>query len=431
MVSTLIELMASAFQSVFTVWFCSKFNRRDFFESRIASIFTLMLLAITLFGDYFMPGFNMVPTVLLILTTLFYSLIICDGLYARAILGVCSIHTIIMLSGTLWYTSMSSFINNFDILIQGNKSGLRYVYLVATNLTIFVIARLILTIFAVDGSMDSKTGIVMIFTSTVTLLGLTATLAIAGKEFAVEIKVHIIVLTCVFIAINVILYLLVGQIQRLQKQRMELKLIAEKKSFEEQRVADAQAMLETCRKIKHDMKQHLTVINGYLEDGREDECRKYIAELEPEIDHAGDLIQTGNTILDYLINTKLGTLKDAEIVISGNIGPLSDVSDVDLSCIIGNILDNAVEAVELLKEKRIELTFATQGENRVIICRNTIEESVLKKNKFLTSTKSDGDSHGLGHKIVANVVENYDGMLSYFEEDGMFGVQVILPVKIS
>ena len=51
----------------------------------------------------------------------------------------------------------------------------------------------------------------------------------------------------------------------------------------------------------------------------------------------------------------------------------------------------------------------------------------MQKNKFLNTTKSDITEHGLGHKIVASIVERYGGMVNYFEEGDMFGVQIILP----
>ncbi|MBQ7337577.1 MAG: GHKL domain-containing protein, partial [Clostridia bacterium] len=66
--------------------------------------------------------------------------------------------------------------------------------------------------------------------------------------------------------------------------------------------------------------------------------------------------------------------------------------------------------------------------NRMIICKNTIQQSVLKDNKRLLSTKKEPDVHGLGHQIVEATAEKYQGMVDYFEEDDMFGVQVMLPM---
>ncbi|MBQ7933163.1 MAG: GHKL domain-containing protein, partial [Clostridia bacterium] len=87
------------------------------------------------------------------------------------------------------------------------------------------------------------------------------------------------------------------------------------------------------------------------------------------------------------------------------------------------------EAVAELEDKRIELHFLKQNSNRIILCRNTIGESVLTKNRQLKTTKKDTASHGFGHVIIERIVQDYDGMVDYFEEDGMFGVQVILPVN--
>ena len=118
------------------------------------------------------------------------------------------------------------------------------------------------------------------------------------------------------------------------------------------------------------------------------------------------------------------------MVISGSIGDLSDIKEFDLVCLMGNILDNAIEALDRLKdskEKRIELLFIRQNSNRIIICKNTVDSSVLKSNNELKTTKKSKDAHGFGTKIIAKIVSDYHGMVDYFEDFNMFGVQVILP----
>ena len=429
MVNTIIETAASLFQSIVTIWFIARFNRRRWFGDKLAILFSCVLFAITLLGDRFFPGFNVWGVIIPLSATMTYAFIICNKAYARAILSSCLVHTLIMVISVLCYAVVSTAVNDFETTIQGSDSITRYVYLVFANLCFFVFAKLVLSLFNIDNTLELKTGLIMFATSMLTMIGFGVTTDIAVRYQHDNIDGVIIALTCVFVAINVILYALVNQIQKLQRKKYELQLINEKLSFEESRINDATAILDTCRKMRHDMKQHLTVIGGYLDDGKENECRAYVKELTASADHIGNMLQSGNTVIDYLINAKLRGLTDTHVTISGNTGDLSDIKDVDLSCIIGNILDNAVEAVRPLEDKRIDLTFATQNSNRIIICRNTADGSVLKKNRFLASTKSDPEEHGLGHKIVANVVQSYDGMINYFEEDGMFGVQIVLPKK--
>lgn len=142
----------------------------------------------------------------------------------------------------------------------------------------------------------------------------------------------------------------------------------------------------------------------------------------------GTFIRSGNTIVDYLINSKLSDRKDIQVLISGSVGNFSDITDSDMVSILGNILDNAIEVVDKIVEtKRIELFFSKMKQNRIIVCKNTVREGVLKKNKNLITTKNDLSTHGLGHHIVESTVKKYNGFVEYFEDNDMFGVQISIP----
>lgn len=427
MISTAFEFLATVVQAVTTAWFITRFNGFSYRRNSPAALFTAILIAITVLCDFFAPGFSILPMIIMFMVSFTYSCILNRRICARGIISVCIIHSLIALLSTVSYMVISSFVDNFDIVMQGSESVVRYVYLVVCNLAIFVMAKLILSLFSIDNTLEIKTSVIMFVTSFITLAGLGVTTKLASLDFAEDIQTSLIILTAAFIAINLILYSLVGQIQKLQQRKYELQLLNEKQNFEQSRLKDAEAIWESIRKMRHDMKQHFAVIQGYLQDDKPQECLQYVNDLAPNIDHIGNIIRSDNKVLDYLINSKLSHLGDTQVIISGVIGDLSDITDIDLSCMIGNILDNALEAIKPLKEKRIELLFAQQNSNRIIICQNTITESVLQKNKFLNTTKSDVKEHGLGHKIVASIAERYGGMVNYFEERDMFGVQIILP----
>ena len=145
----------------------------------------------------------------------------------------------------------------------------------------------------------------------------------------------------------------------------------------------------------------------------------------------GDLIRSGNTVIDYLINSKLSNLEGVQVLIAGYVGNFKDVKDSDMVCILSNILDNAVEAVKNVSgSKRIELYFSKIKQNRLILCKNSVDGPVLDKNKELTSTKKDKLLHGFGHQIIESTVDKYGGFVGYFDENGMFGVQVSIPEPI-
>ena len=238
----------------------------------------------------------------------------------------------------------------------------------------------------------------------------------------------ILLIAVVLILLNIILYVMIYQLQSLLKSQYELRLMRERIDFERSRIDEANLIWENIRKTKHDLKNHFAVIKGKLDAGEGESCKEYINQIYATVENMGNLIRSGNSIIDYLINSKLSGVENVNVIISGYVGDYDDIEDVDLASIIGNILDNAVEAQKHVdSEKSIMLHFCQNKSNRVIICKNTIAVSVLKNNKNLESTKESPELHGLGHQIVETTVEKYHGWIDYFEEDDLFGVQIILP----
>ncbi|MGM9663916.1 MAG: GHKL domain-containing protein [Eubacteriales bacterium] len=197
-------------------------------------------------------------------------------------------------------------------------------------------------------------------------------------------------------------------------------------SYEKAKMNKLYHIQDNIKKIYHDINQHFLIISGYLENREIEKCQNYINELLPNIHSIGNLIFSDNQILDYLINTK--DLKTIQLNIIGSIEILSDMKDLDLVCLLGNILDNAIEATEKCKEKHIDLFFLKHTSNRIIMCKNPIEQSVLKNNKTLKTTKKCKELHGYGTKIIREIVSKYHGVIDYFEESDTFGVQIVLPL---
>lgn len=427
----IIEIATSLFDSIFFVYFIIRYNRATFMTSKLTVPTVLLLFGITLIGDFLLADYYLIISLLLFFVATAFSIWISKNHIFRAIIATCIYEMSFILLSSLIYAILSITISDLDMFMQGSSGVGRYIYISLHKLALFTLLQFILHVFRSDEALNVWNGVLTFSLSLTTMLGLGATMYVAISPVAVDFQTQILIIVISFILINVFLYVLLYQIQKLQKSRYELKLLEEKMAFEKARHNDASAVWENVRKVQHDMKQHLTVMSGYLEQEESEACRTYIQSLLPQVDQMGKLIRSDNTILDYLINSKLCALKNTRVIISGSIGDLSDIRDADLACLMGNILDNAIEAVEQVEEKRIELLFSKQNSNRIIICKNTVKESVLKNNKELRTTKKSGDSHGWGHQIVEKIVSDYHGMIDYFEEFGMFGVQIILPGPVN
>lgn len=428
MITYLFESSISLFDSILCIYFMMKFNNSSWKKSRFAIPAIVLYFVVTLIGDYVMPNFNMATTIALLLISIAYAFTVCELHYVRAIIVACIYKIIFILLSTIIFNVLSLFYSDLDLILYAGKSIGRYIYVILHKVSLFAVSDLIVKIFNKDDHWEINNGISVMLVSIATIIGIGTTMLISMSLESDIFQLQVMIITAAFVLVNIIVYFMTGQIQKLQQIKYELQLLREKETFDEERHNDISVMWENIREVQHDIKQHLTVISCHLDNGEIDKCEQYVDELLPTINYTNRLISTENTVLDYLINTKLGALKDTEIYISETIVDLSDIREVDLACMMGNVFDNAIDAIKNLEDKRIELIFNFINANRVIICRNTIEKSVLEHNKELKSTKPGRNGTGLGHKIIEKVVKDYGGMVGYFEENGMFGVEIILPI---
>lgn len=189
-------------------------------------------------------------------------------------------------------------------------------------------------------------------------------------------------------------------------------------------------MREQSRALKHDMKNHTLVILSYLEKNQIEEAKQYTSEILDKLNAMYTYISVGNSLLNFIINSKLSKAKEMKLEIKAEIEnlPFSYMDSIDFSSLLNNILDNAIEAAVRSEKKILTVTIAHKKGFDTIAVKNSINESVLDNNpEFQTSKTEPG--HGLGMKQIRAIVEKYDGELDIYEEQGMFCVFVALPEK--
>lgn len=430
MISVIFEILSNLIDAIIIIYFITKFNHASFRHNYFAFPAILAIFALSLFSDRLFPGFTVVPMIALFIFTSSYALLISRKHYVRAIFSACIFEVSYMLISSFLYMAISMFVQDFDIIMQSSNSGSisRYLYIVLGKLSLFMVLKLFLVIFRKNNITVITNGLLTFLFTFITLLGLGAAMVLTALPNAQEIQNQILLIVIAFISANVLLYILLWQVQKLQQHKYELKLLEKRMEAQEAHYKEISTIYANARKIQHDISKHLTVVSYYLKENSLAASQKYLQEVLAEAENNRPSFHSGNTILDCLLQAKIDALKDVQIKIAGYAGDFSDIKETDLTCLIGNIIDNAIEGVSDVPEKRIELYFNQKNNARIIICQNTVSHSVLASNPSLLTTKSQKDEHGLGHKIIAKIVADYNGMLDYYEEDGMFGVQVILPM---
>ena len=422
----MFELAATLTDSVLAIWFVTKFCKLES-KLRYQAVAVALLVCVTMFANQYLSEFSVLGVLLLAFITLVYIATVNYSINFKHIIATAIFWISLVAVSSLLFIALTFITGDPDNMVMGQNTTARYIFVSLHKVFLFTLLRVLLSFVSIDGKVGKLNAWLTFLLSFFSILGLGATMFIALSDAVNELKLQVAILAVCFVSMNVILYLMLAQISRLQRREYEHKLFEEKTVFDSARYEETTAIWNNVRSIQHDMKHHFSLINAQLEEGKFDEAREYLRKLLPEIESMGRVIRSENKTIDYIINSKLASLKDTQIVISGLIADFSDIEDRDLACLFGNILDNAVEAISELEEKRIEILFSVENASRMVIIKNTIGKSVLKVNPELKSTKKDGSAHGFGHKIVEKIVADHHGMIDYFEEDDMFGVQIILP----
>ena len=199
---------------------------------------------------------------------------------------------------------------------------------------------------------------------------------------------------------------------------------AEQKSFE--LVATAN---EEMRRISHDYKNQLIQIS-HMDDV--DEIHHYIEPYLSEIDTVTKVGISKNPTLDLIISkyTMICNNKKITFHVDVKSSNLSYIQDYELTSLMCNLLDNAVEAAENSAEKKIELRIVAKNKLQdILIISNSCDEAPKQKSGKLLTSKPDKQFHGIGSKSILRVVKKYNGVYDweYGEENKIFETTIVFP----
>ncbi|MCR5523974.1 MAG: GHKL domain-containing protein [Clostridia bacterium] len=182
---------------------------------------------------------------------------------------------------------------------------------------------------------------------------------------------------------------------------------------------------ETLAMLTHDEKNHLLAIKAIANNPEVDE---YINKVYGEIKEISMFGNTNNKYLDLLINKYQTECETNGIYFDCSIktANLSFMDSTDLISIIGNILDNAVEAAENSKEKSIILSINKNGSFDILSCSNSCDHiPLIKGGKLITSKKTPG-IHGYGIKSIIKTAEKYGGEVEWTYNDNIKTFSIII-----
>lgn len=189
---------------------------------------------------------------------------------------------------------------------------------------------------------------------------------------------------------------------------------------------------EETRKIRHDINNHLLALSLLVEQGDLTNAKAYIGEISEELDRTILPVRTGSNVLDALLCQKLRQAKACNIDIQAEICCAVNnrgISDYDLCGIFGNILDNALEALEGMENPVIRLFIGTQLDMLYISCENPYRGERKKWGEKFLTTKDTPELHGFGIARVQEIARAYDGVVNISTDNQSFLIEILLNNK--
>lgn len=387
----------------------------------IKSVFKLIaemlicLVAMELFAALYFTVFNSdtyVPFVCGLFVTVLYAVLISKKSYSIRIMRAC---TYIGLSGLALTVTMS-----MGMLLGTEYYYLQWLLILLNGIIIFSSASMIRS-FSVKDDVPCGAAYVVV----ISVMGALCFAFAMLRRWLTPEPAASIVLTLIFIFIDILAYLGISYLV------MKANRDTYKRTNEIMRNADrevfrlSQENLETLRKLRHEIKNHYTIMKSFVDSGDFTKLKEYFADYSEKIESAVEFPDCGNHTLNVIIGIERSRVRNAGAELKCNIAvpPQLKVNDVDLCSLVMNFVNNAAEYYERNEttvEKKVFLEALTINGALLVKVSNFIMAEHVEHALTLRTSKEDAKMHGYGSKIVAGITNKYNGSVSYEVKDGMF-----------
>ena len=335
----------------------------------------------------------------------------------QIILSCIAISTNLLICNVIGY-SPSDMISVFN--------STRVIGVIITKIILFYVTRIILKNKR-HNPLESHTWVMLVIIPIISIISMTLLMKAALNHE--EIKVYILIGNMCIVLANVVTYYFFTVINKEYETKLKIQLLEQQNENAKKNIENADAFIKQMKAVRHDIKNLLIAISGYLDKERIDDAKEYINSLtENYLPTIQEYINTGNGAFDAIVNSKIALCNQKNIfmLVSVMEKSLMDMNAVDIGVLFGNLLDNAIEAADKTKSRRITVEVQIDGEYLSIIVKNSIEKSVLENNSNLETSKKNKTSHGIGIRSVKSIVKKYDGMVQFYEEQNEFCCHILL-----
>ncbi|MCD8073934.1 MAG: GHKL domain-containing protein [Lachnospiraceae bacterium] len=257
--------------------------------------------------------------------------------------------------------------------------------------------------------------------------GITIWLPVANEELTAETPVMML------ITLLAGLLLLIGNVTAVSSERhtAELHQLEQMLFVQHAQYSQSKEVADRVNRQYHDLKNTLLYIQNCTD---QEQIRQELGKMLEQIRPYETELNTGNQAVDVILNQKLALCQENHIRCVPYIdGSLLDFMDpLDICTILGNALDNAIEAcLKIADEQKRQIRIRISLKNQMLSLHveNSCESLPTEKDGQLLTDKPDASAHGFGIRSIRHTAEKYGGQLSYRVTEGQFVLDLLLPVS--
>ncbi len=233
----------------------------------------------------------------------------------------------------------------------------------------------------------------------------------------------------VIVLMNIFVFFLYAKLTEAYQRELErLTLNQQVRMYENQMGLMEESRLQT-KAVRHDMKNHFLLLQKFIREGSYGEAEEYLKEIDANLQVEKEYVRTGNNAVDSILNYYLEIAEEngAGITLDVKIPDSLPVNAFDMNVILGNLMQNAVEALSRCQEpKELRVSLRMQKNLLQIGISNSFNGKAIRRGEKLLTLKEDHENHGIGMENIRNAVHKYDGELRFRIVDQLFEVDAFL-----
>lgn len=230
------------------------------------------------------------------------------------------------------------------------------------------------------------------------------------------------------LVINAAAITLTGKIAKSNEEKIKMDLLNLQLEQQTQSILEINDKYNAMTKIRHDIKSCLNCATVLIDEKQYDDAKLYLTEIaESKLPQVNPFVTTDSLVVNALLNYKLSVCHEKHIETKCSIvGNMRDFPELDISMLLSNVLDNAIEGCKNVKNPKVTIDIYDKKNYRIMVVSNTIPCSVLENNPDLVTSKPDKTKHGIGLYNMKDIVRKYEGTIDFFEESNEFVCSIML-----